>query len=103
MKKEDREHLREEWARRLKEWEASGLRPTEYCRANNVNEGRFHYWNRKLFGNKLDVPSFVKVPISPMSRPCPIRIEIGKRFCVEVDNGCDFAALEHVIGILIRA
>lgn len=103
MKKGDREHLREEWARRLKDWEGSGLRPVEYCRINNIKEGQFHYWNRQLCLKKPGEASFVKVPIASISRPCPIRIEIGNRFCVEVGSGCDFSALEHIIGLLIRA
>jgi hypothetical protein len=43
MKKEERENLREEWGRRLRERKESCLSQAEYCRINNVKVGQFHY------------------------------------------------------------
>jgi len=102
MKKEDMEKLREGWRRHLKEWEESGLSQAEYCRVNYLKVGQFVYWNRKFSGKKTVGPTFVQVPISSVTRFCPTRIEIGHRFCVEVGNGYDPAALEHIIGFLSR-
>jgi hypothetical protein len=36
-------------------------------------------------------------------RTCPIRIEVGNRYCIEVGKGYDRGALEHILGLLSQA
>jgi len=102
MNKEEQQKNREEWRRRIDEWEASGLTQVEYCNRNHLKASAFLYWRKKFSENKPTHPTFVEVPLSPTNRLHPIKIEIG-RYCVEVDKGYDPAALEHIIGFLSRS
>ena len=102
MNKEAQKKNREEWQKRINEWEASGLTQVEYCNQNELKTSAFLYW-RKKFTKKPVLPSFVQVPMSAANRSCPIRIEIGNRYCVEVGNGYDPAALEHIVDLLSRS
>jgi hypothetical protein len=103
MNKEEQKQKREEWRIRIGEWEESGLTQIEFCRRNNLKAWQFHYWNKKFSKKKPVLPAFVQVPMSSVSRSCLIRIEIGNRYCVEVGDGYDPGALEHIIGLLNRA
>ena len=103
MNKEDQQKNREEWQRRVGEWEDSGQTQVEYCRRKELKISAFLYWRKKFSEKKPIQPSFVEVPLPLTNRFHPIRIEIGNRFCVEVDKGYDPLALEHVIGILSRS
>ena len=103
MNKEAQQKSREEWKRRIREWEDSGLTQVEYCKQNELKISAFLYWRKNLSEKKQPRPSFVEVSLSPTNRFSPIRIEIGNRFSVEVAKGYDPAALEHIIGFLSRA
>jgi len=103
MNKQEQQKNREEWRRRIEEWEASGLTQVEYCKQKELKISAFLYWRKKFSEKKPTRASFVEVPLPPTPRFSPIRIEIGSRFCVEVDKGYDPAALEHIIGFLGRA
>jgi hypothetical protein len=103
MNKEEQQKNREEWRRRMGEWEDSGLRQAEYCKQNDLKISSFLYWRKKFSEKKSTRPSFIEVPLSPTNRFSAIRIEIGSRFSVEVDKGYDPSALEHIIGLLSRA
>jgi hypothetical protein len=102
MNKEEQEKNREEWRNRLNEWKESGLTQVEYCRQNDFKISKFHYWRKRFSEKKPTEPSIVQVPMTSANRFCPIRIEIGSRYCVEVGNGYDPTALEHIIGFLSR-
>ena len=102
MDKAEQEKRREQWRHRLKEWEESGLTQAEYCFRNNFKISQFLYWRKKFSEKKPTHPTFVQLPVSQANRLYPFRIEIGNRFCVEVGNGYDPKALEHIIGFLNR-
>ena len=103
MNREEKKRNREEWKRRIAEWKESGLTQIEYCRRNNLKTSKLLYWNKKLCDKNPANPAFVQVPLPAMSGSCAIRIEIGNRYCVEVGNGYDPAALEHIVEILSRS
>ena len=103
MNKEEQQKNREEWQRRINEWGGSGLTQVEYCNQNELNTSAFLYWRKKFSEKKPAESSFVQVPMAAGSRIWAIRIEIGNRYCVEVGNGYDPAALEHIIEILSRS
>lgn len=42
-----RRRSREEGLALVQEWQASGLRPAEFCRARGIAEHRVHYWKRR--------------------------------------------------------
>ena len=102
MNKESQEKNREEWQRRICEWKESGLTQVEYCNQNELKTSAFLYWRKKFSKKEPTEASFVQVRMAA-NRFCPIRIEIGNRYCVEVGNGYDPAALEHIVGLLSRA
>jgi hypothetical protein len=103
MNKEEKIRTREEWRNRVADWKESGLTREEYCRRNNLKTSKLVYWGNKLSEKKAETGGFVQVPMPGTTRSCPIRIEIGNRYCVEVGKGYDPDALEHIIGILSRA
>lgn len=102
MNKAEQEKNREEWRKRIDEWEAGGLTQVEYCEQNELKTSAFLYLRKKFSEKNAAHPTFVEVPLSPTNRFHPIRIEIG-RYCVEVSKGYDPAALEHILGFLSRA
>jgi hypothetical protein len=42
-----RRQSREEGLALVQEWQTSGLRPAEFCRARGIAEHRLHYWKRR--------------------------------------------------------
>jgi len=102
MNKEEKEKNREEWRCRVEEWRASGLTQVEYCRRNDLKTSKLVYWSKKFSDECLKKTGFVEVPLRTPTAFCPIRIGIDNRYFVEVGNGYDPGALEHIIGILSR-
>ena len=103
MNREEKKKNREEFQRRIAEWKESGLSQAEYCRRNNLSASKLLYWNKRLSDNNAAHLGFVQLPVSVGTGFAPIRIEIGNRYCVEVGNGYDPGALEHIVGILSRS
>ena len=102
MNKEEKQKNREEWGNHVAEWEKSGLTQAEYCRRSNLKTSKLLYWSRKFSEKHLDKPAFVQVQMPAVTRLCTLRIEIGNRFSVEVGNGYDPGALEHIVSLLSR-
>ena len=74
----------------------------DYDQVVKTAENAFLYWRKKFSEKKPTHSTFVEVPSFPTNRFGLIRIEIGHRYCVEVDKSYDPATLEHIIGFLSR-
>jgi len=64
---ETRKYQRRDWPMHVKQWQASGLSQTEYCRQNNLNDRSFSNNKGKLI-NRVRTNSktdkFIKIPSS---------------------------------------
>jgi hypothetical protein len=49
----------------IRDWQASGLKQKDYCKANKVAYHVFHYWYGLYRANKMDTGSFLPVTITP--------------------------------------
>jgi hypothetical protein len=83
---------REYWTRQITLWEKSGLSQIEYCKRNNLSRHVFTYWKCK--GNKKQeslsfVPVLRKPTLNqiPVNRIAPIRIMLGSRYRIEIEDG----------------
>jgi len=117
------------WVERMKEWEASGFGPREFCRRQGYKEVRFHWWRRVLqergkwepgdiSGNKPNVlktstpPAFTQIQICPPQRKPEetrqeqnstdrmMQVEVGDRYRVRVPSGFDPSTLDRILTVL---
>jgi hypothetical protein len=91
------------WKEHIEGWKACGLKQSEYCRRHQLKISRFTYWKRKLAPSSASPISLVQVALpeifhSPVQcRPSPLRVAIGDKYRVEVDQGFDPVTLKQLI------
>ena len=49
----------------ISDWQASGLKQKDYCKANKMAYHVFHYWYGVYRSNKTDTRSFLPVKVTP--------------------------------------
>ena len=92
-RKERNREKREYWSRQIAFWEKSGLSQIEYCKRNNLSRHLFTYWKCK--GIKKQEESIQFIPVLrkptltqiPINRIAPIRIMLGSRYRIEIEDG----------------
>lgn len=67
MIKHQRQVLRQEMERHLREWEQSGISQREYCHAHNLSYAKLVYWIQRLRQDQLSEEIFV--PVKPGQAP----------------------------------
>ena len=98
----EREEKRRHWETRIRDWEQSGLRQTEYCRQNGLKIRNFGYWKRRLNQSSTDV-SFVSLQVqsnifqTACSSAASLKVVLGRGQKIEVDKGFDPTTLKRLI------
>lgn len=98
---------REFWTTQIALWEKSGLSQIEYCKRNNLSRHCFTYWKCKR-KKKQEPITFVPVlrkPTAyqiPTNRIAPIRVMLGDRYRIEIEDGFSADTLAHLMHILER-
>jgi len=106
--REERNRKKKEfWTTQIALWEKSGMSQIEYCKRNNLSRYRFTYWKCK--GNKKKEPiTFVPVlrkpalSHAPLNRIAPIRVMLGNRYRIEIEEGFSPDTLTYLLHTLER-
>lgn len=103
----DRKQKRKFWKAHVSAWLKSGLNRAAYCRHNDLSYDAMTYWHRKeKVTARSEQPSAIVPVLSicrsehPSSSAAALRIKVGSRFTVELDNDFDSTALKRVITTL---
>jgi hypothetical protein len=103
---EQRRQLRECWKERIDNWRQSGLKQNEYCRRHDLNWHQFVYWKKRLIAKEPTTVSFVPVTLGALERREPplngalLKVQVGGRFKIEIEQGFDAHLLWQVIHAL---
>jgi len=92
------------WKAHIRAFSRSGLSRREYCRQHNLSYHAFYYWKKKLFSRAGSGPDLVAVslrtPVEEISSNSLLKVEVGRRFKVEIREGFSSQTLARVISTL---
>jgi len=93
------------WKAHLQAWRKSGLNGMEYCRQHTLSYHAFNYWKKKYHRPAPSDISLVRVPVKRVMATAgfsgsPLKIEVGNRFKVEVQDGFSPQTLSNLISTL---
>jgi hypothetical protein len=101
------EEKRTYWEGMLCRWETSGLSQIEFCRRNDLNRHRFHYWKRRIRKSAQAVP-FVELGGLPNlsegygPKGATLGLILEERFRIEIPDDFNPVTLEQLIHTLCR-
>jgi transposase len=87
---------RDEWARRVQEWQGSGLSAAEYARRKRLRARSLTWWRWKLAGKATT--TFVELHADEV-RAEPIEVVLGNGRVVRVPFRFDDALLARVLSV----
>lgn len=90
---------RENWARHVERWRASGLRAAEYGRREGLNASTLRWWSSRLRREPV-TPAFIEVAVNEPNSAGVIEIALGDRVLVHVRRGFDAELLRQVVAAL---
>ena len=105
-RQEQQEAKRQFWKEQVQLWQESGLSQKEYCRQHNLRENQLTYWKKRYVKTESAV-SLVELKLSSshcvslnLSGRSALRLNLGRGYQVEVDNGFDPVTLKQLIYVL---
>jgi len=87
---------RDEWARRVQEWQESGLSAAEYARRKRLRARSLTWWRWKLEGEAAT--AFVELHVDEV-RGEPIEVVLGNGRVVRVPSVFDDTLLARVLSV----
>jgi len=106
MKQEELKQLRQLWAERVAEFEASGQNTTEWCSEHGIKTAQLRYWLRKYrhqenANNKAATPQWqaLEVDNRTSNEGSELKIRVGSAV-IEVKPGFDKKLLRELIDAL---
>jgi transposase-like protein len=95
-------HKEQEWRRRLRDWERSGLSVSAFSRRYGVAENRLYAWRRILAQRDAEQAAFVPVRLLADNGSQDDTLEVvlagGRR--LRVPKGFDAATLRQLLAVL---
>ena len=89
------------WQRMMDDQSSSGMRISDWCRANNVQMSYFYKCRRRFRERQLISVGFIEIkPLGSESKGAGIRVVIDRGTYIEVERGFDPGVLRAVVGIL---
>jgi hypothetical protein len=92
----------EQWRRRLRDWQRSGLSVAAFCERHGLAEKRFYSWRRLLAQRDAEQSAFVPVRVLAENGDPDGTLEIvldkGRR--LRVPKGFDPATLRRLLAVL---
>jgi len=107
-----------QWVPIIKECNNSGMTKKAWCIANNINEKRFYYWQRKVreevfheLNKESSSVGFVEIPVAIpqvrderlQSSSEPAAVIRVKNCTIEIHNSASGALLESLIRVVANA
>jgi hypothetical protein len=91
---------RDEWARRVRDWEASGLSAADYGRRRHLRPGALTWWRWKLSHDEATSPAFVEVHVVDDVADAPsVEVVLTNGRIVRVPPSFDDDALARVMSL----
>jgi transposase-like protein len=95
-------HKEQEWRRRLRDWQLSGLSVSAFCRRHGVARKRLYAWRRILARRDAEQAVFVPVRLLTENGHQDTTLEVllagGRR--LRVPSGFDAATLRQLLAVL---
>lgn len=101
---------RERWAKIVERATGSGLTIRQFCRRDEIDEGQFYYWRRRLAQEAEQskaslrpkaAPGFVLVqPAGPIASPAVLELVLERGWRLRIPSPVDEAALSVVLKAL---
>jgi transposase len=95
-------HKEQQWRRRLRDWQRSGLSVSAFCRRHGLAENRLYAWRRILAQRDAEQAIFVPVRLLAESGSQNGTLEVllacGRR--LRVAKGFDAATLRQLLAVL---
>jgi transposase-like protein len=95
-------HREQEWRRRLRDWQRSGLSVAAFCRRYGVVENRLYAWRRILAERDAEHANFIPVRLLAENESQNGTFEVilasGRR--LRVAKGFDAATLRQLLAVL---
>jgi transposase-like protein len=95
-------HKEEEWRRRLRDWQRSGLSVAAFCRRYGLAEKHLYRWRRILAERDAEQTAFVPVRLltenSSQDSILEVLLASGRR--LRVRSGFDAATLRQLLAVL---
>ena len=107
MKQEELKQLRQVWAERVAEFEASGQSTTEWCSERGIKVAQLRYWLRKYRHQKSEPSNLVNTHWQPLEVDSGAanedRLQVrGGNAAIEVKPGFNKKLLQEVVGALVE-
>lgn len=98
------------WAKRIKDWEQSGLSQAAFCRERGLTPSNFHSWKARLKQqaqeaepNPRNMVEVTRIQPERLSPPAPpLRLEVNASYVLELAPGFDEALLLKTLRVLER-
>ena len=95
-------HKEQEWRRRLRDWQRSGLSVSAFCRRHGLAEKHLYRWRRILAERDAEQTTFVPVRLltenSSQDSTLEVLLASGRR--LRVPRGFDAATLRQLLAVL---
>lgn len=95
-------HKEQEWRRRLRDWQRSGLSVSAFCRRYGLAEKHLYRWRRILAERDAEQTAFVPVRLltenSSQDSTLEVLMASGRR--LRVPSGFDAATLRQLLAVL---
>jgi hypothetical protein len=91
---------RENWARHIQGWRASGLLAKDYARRERLNVSTLRWWSSRLRHEGTTLPAFVELAVNQPAPSDFIEVAIGERVRVHIRRGFDAELLRQVVAAL---
>ena len=107
MTQEELKQLRQLWAERVADFEASGQSTTEWCSEHGIKSAQLRYWLRKYrrqesTTNKAANPQWQAIEVDDGTfNEGSLKVRVGSA-AIEVKPGFDRKLLQELIGALLE-
>lgn len=94
-------HKEQEWRRRLREWQRSGLSAAAFCRRYGLAEKYLYRWRRIIAERDAEQAAFIPVHVlaeSASQDTLEVLLTSGRR--LRVPSGFDAATLRQLLAVL---
>ena len=94
----------EEWQKHFDEQAKSGKRVKDYCTENALTTHKFYYWRNRLreMAGESTGSGFVECRMQASAMGCPVILECGGGYRLQIAAGFDEKTLKRVLGVLAQ-
>jgi len=94
----------EEWQKHFDEQSKSGKRVSAYCTEHGLTTHKFYYWRNRLreLAGRSSGGGFVECRVQSVATGCPVILECGSGYRLQIAAGFDERTLKRVLAVLAQ-